>query len=52
MPYWSVLYLGLGGLLIGAAWSLRAQRAPGWAALIALVLAGMAIAAAFLTVGT
>ena len=25
MPYWSVLYLALGGLLLGAAWSLRTQ---------------------------
>ena len=50
MPYWSILYLGLGGVLLGAAWSLRSQRAPWWAVAIALVLAVMAIAAAFLTV--
>ncbi|MDO5633926.1 MAG: hypothetical protein Q4G34_03505 [Micrococcus sp.] len=49
MPYWSVLYLGLGGVLIGAAWSLRTQKAPVWTIIIALVLAAMAIAAAFLT---
>ena len=49
MPYWSVLYLALGGILIGAAWSMRTQKAPLWAIIIALVLAAMAIAAAFLT---
>ena len=31
MPYWSVLYLALGGLLLGAAWSMRTQKAPLWA---------------------
>ena len=51
MPYWSVLYLSLGGLLLGAAWSMRTQKAPLWAIVIVLVLAGMAIAASFLTVG-
>ena len=49
MPYWSVLYLALGGLLLGAAWSMRTQKAPLWAIVIVLVLAGMAIAASFLT---
>ena len=49
MPYWSVLYLALGGILLGAAWSMRTQKAPLWAIIIALVLAAMAIAAAFLT---
>ena len=51
MPYWSVLYLALGGLLLGAAWSMRTQKAPLWAIVIVLVLAGMAIAASFLTAG-
>lgn len=51
MPYWSTLYLALGGLLIGGAWSMHTQKAPRWAIAIALVLAAMAIAAAFLTVG-
>lgn len=50
MPYWSVLYLALGGVLLGGAWSLRAQRAPTWAVIIAVVLGLMAVAAAFLTV--
>lgn len=50
MPYWSVLYLGLGGILLGAAWSMWTQKAPAWAVVIALVLAAMAVAAAFLTV--
>ncbi|WP_288818085.1 hypothetical protein [uncultured Micrococcus sp.] len=49
MPYWSVLYLGLGGLLLGGAWSMRTQKAPWWAIAIVLVLAAMAIAAALLT---
>ena len=40
----------LGGLLLGAAWSMRTQKAPLWAIVIVLVLAGMAIAASFLTV--
>ena len=40
MPYWSVLYLALGGLLLGAAWSMRTQKAPLWAIVIVLVLAG------------
>ena len=38
-------------LLLGAAWSMRTQKAPLWAIVIVLVLAGMAIAASFLTVG-
>ena len=50
MPYWSILYLGLGGILLGAAWSMRQQRAPLWGIAIVLVLAAMAIAAAFLTI--
>ena len=50
MPYWSVLCLALGGLLLGAAWSLRTQDAPLWGIVIVLTLAGMAIAASFLTV--
>jgi hypothetical protein len=50
MPYWSILYLGLGGILLGAAWSMRSQRAPWWGIAIVLVLAVMAVAAAFLTI--
>ena len=49
MPYWSVLYLGLGGILIGAAWSMYTQKVRWWAIGIVLVLAAMAVAAAFLT---
>lgn len=50
MPWWSTLLLALGGILLGGAWSLHRQQAPIWFRIVALILAALAIIAAFFTI--
>jgi hypothetical protein len=45
---WSVLLMGLSGLLIGGAISFRQQKKPRWIFVGFLVLAAMALLAAYL----
>ena len=45
---WSVLLMGLGGLLIGGAISFRQQRKPVWTQIVFYVLAAMSLLAAYL----
>jgi len=45
---WSVLLMGLAGLLIGGGISFRQQRKPLWTQVSFYVLAGMALLAAYL----
>ena len=49
MPWWSTILLALGGILLGGAWSLHRQKAPVWTRIAFVILAAMAIIAAFLT---
>lgn len=50
MPWWSTLLLALGGILLGGAWSLHRQQAPVWVRIAFVILAVMAIIAAFFTI--
>lgn len=50
MPWWSTLLLALGGILLGGAWSLHRQKSPMWARIAFVILAALAIIAAFITV--
>ncbi|MFP5313038.1 MAG: hypothetical protein ACLGH7_11665 [Actinomycetes bacterium] len=45
---WSVLLMGLAGILIGGAISFRQQHKPLWLQVVFYVLAGMSLLAAFL----
>ncbi|MHC6593542.1 hypothetical protein [Arthrobacter sp. C152] len=45
---WSVLLMGLAGLLIGGAISFRQQRKPRWTQVAFSVLAAMSLLAAYL----
>lgn len=48
MPYWTTLLIGLGGLLLGGAYSLRKQEFPLWLQIAFVVCAGLAILAGLL----
>lgn len=45
---WSILLMGLGGLLVGGALSFRQQRKPLWIQIGLCVLAAMSLLAAYL----
>lgn len=45
---WSILLMGLAGLLVGGALSFRQQRKPRWTSISFYVLAGMSLLAAYL----
>ncbi len=45
---WSIVLMGLGGLLVGGALSFRQQGRPLWTQVSFYVLAGMALLAAYL----
>jgi hypothetical protein len=45
---WSVVLMGLGGLLVGGALSFRQQRKPLWIQIGFCVLAAMSLLAAYL----
>jgi hypothetical protein len=45
---WSVLLMGLAGLLIGGGISFRQQRKPAWTQVAFYILAAMALLAAYL----
>jgi hypothetical protein len=45
---WSILLMGLGGLLVGGALSFRQQRKPLWIQIVFCVLAAMSLLAAYL----
>lgn len=49
MPYWSILLVALGGLLIGGAWSLHQQGAPVWLRVAVAACGVMAVVAGILT---
>lgn len=49
MPWWSTLLLALGGILLGGAWSFHRQKAPIWIRIASIILAVLAIIAAFFT---
>lgn len=45
---WSIIFMGLAGLLVGGGISFRQQKRPAWISISFYVLAGMALLAAFL----
>ncbi|MEO5778555.1 MULTISPECIES: hypothetical protein [Arthrobacter] len=45
---WSIVLMGLAGLLIGGALSFRQQKSPLWIQILFYVLAGMSLLAAYL----
>ena len=45
---WSIVLMGLAGLLVGGALSFRQQKSPRWVQIVFYVLAGMALLAAYL----
>ena len=45
---WSVLLMGLAGVLVGGALSFRQQHKPLWTQVVFYVLAGMSLLAAYL----
>lgn len=45
---WSVILMGLGGLLVGGGLSFRQQKSPRWVQIVFYVLAGMSLLAAYL----
>jgi hypothetical protein len=45
---WSLLLMGLAGLLIGGALSFRQQKSPRWIQIVFYVLAAMSLFAAYL----
>jgi hypothetical protein len=45
---WSIVLMGLAGLLVGGALSFRQQKSPRWVQVVFYVLAGMALLAAYL----
>ena len=45
---WSIVLMGLAGLLVGGALSLKQQKAPRWISIVFYILAGMALLAAYL----
>jgi hypothetical protein len=45
---WSLMLMGLAGLLVGGAISFRQQKSPRWLQIVFYVLAGMSLLAAYL----
>ncbi|MEZ2391044.1 hypothetical protein AB6813_16160 [bacterium RCC_150] len=45
---WSVIFMGLGGLLVGGGISFHQQKRPAWVSISFYVLAAMALVAAYL----
>ena len=45
---WSIVLMGLAGLLAGGALSFRQQKAPRWIQVVFYILSGMALLAAYL----
>ena len=45
---WSLLLMGLAGLLVGGALSFRQQKSPRWVQIVFYILAVMALVAAYL----
>ena len=45
---WSLVLMGLAGLLVGGALSLRQQKSPLWVQIVFYILAGMSLLAAYL----
>jgi len=45
---WSVVLMGLAGLLVGGALSFRQQKSPLWVQIVFYILAGMSLLAAWL----
>ena len=45
---WSIVLMGLAGLLVGGALSFKQQKAPRWIPIMFYILAGMALLAAYL----
>lgn len=45
---WSIVLMGLAGLLVGGALSFRQQKSPLWVQLVFYLLAGMSLLAAWL----
>ncbi len=45
---WSVVLMGLAGLLVGGAWAFRQQQKPLWTQISFVVLAAMSLVAAYL----
>lgn len=45
---WSIVLMGLAGLLVGGALSFRQQKKPLWVQIVFYILAGMSLLAAFL----
>lgn len=45
---WSVILMGLAGLLVGGGLSFRQQKQPAWISISFYMLAGMALLAAYL----
>jgi len=45
---WSIVLMGLAGLLVGGALSFRQQKSPLWVQVVFYLLAGMSLLAAWL----
>jgi len=45
---WSLVLMGLAGLLVGGALSFRQQKSPLWVQIVFYILAGMSLLAAWL----
>jgi len=45
---WSIVLMGLAGLLVGGALSFRQQKSPLWVQMVFYLLAGMSLLAAWL----
>ncbi len=45
---WSLVLMGVAGLLVGGAISFRQQKSPRWVQIVFYILAGMSLLAAYL----
>ncbi|HET6241108.1 MAG TPA: hypothetical protein VFD99_03860 [Arthrobacter sp.] len=45
---WSIVLMGLAGLLVGGALSFRQQKSPRWIPIVFYILAGLSLLAAYL----
>lgn len=45
---WSLVLMGLAGLMVGGALSFRQQKSPLWVQIVFYILAGMSLLAAYL----
>lgn len=50
MPWWSVLVIGLGGILLGGSWSAYRQEMPAWVVFGLAVCGILSVVAAFVLV--